>query len=320
VLRRRRRRWPERSIPRPRASTTVTTVSIDPAGATAFMAAHARQLDRQRFHALLGGDPAGVLAAVEAYRNPDGGYGWGLEPDLRSPESQPGGALHAFEAFADAAPLVSPRAVELCDWLAAVARPDGGLPFALPVTDPAGCAPFWVQADSSTSSLHITSAVTAMAYRVARHDAAVAVHPWLERATAYCLTAIDEMSSSPHALEVMYALSFLDAIVDSHPKAAGLIERVGAAIPSSGSMHVGGGLQDEMLRPLDFAPEPGRPVRELFADDVIDAELERLAGLQADDGGWSVDFTAYSPLAALEWRGYATVHALSILQRNGHLD
>ena len=43
-----------------------------------------------------------MLAAVEAYRNPDGGYGWGLEPDLRSRTSQPGGALHALEAFADA--------------------------------------------------------------------------------------------------------------------------------------------------------------------------------------------------------------------------
>ena len=93
--------------------------------------------------------PAAVLAAVDGYRNPDGGYGWGLEPDLRSRTSQPGGALHAFEAFADVAPATTARAAELCDWLDGVTLPDGGLPFALPVPDPAACAPFWASADGT---------------------------------------------------------------------------------------------------------------------------------------------------------------------------
>jgi hypothetical protein len=295
-------------------------MTVDLRAVTAFMATHARTLDRRRFDVLVGdGTPDAVLAAVDGYRNPDGGYGWGLEPDLRSPESQPGGALHAFEAFVDAAPATTGRATELCDWLASVSLPDGGLPFAFPVTDPAGCAPFWADADSTTSSLHITSAVTAMAHRVARHDRAVADHPWLARATSYCLTAIEGMGDSPFALEVMFVLGFLDAIADQHPDAAGLIERVGTAIPASGSMHVDGGQEDEAIHPLDFAPEPDRPVRTLFTDAAVAADLARLSGLQADDGGWTVDFTSYSPMAALEWRGYATVRAVSILRSNGRL-
>jgi hypothetical protein len=290
----------------------------DLTAATAFMATHARTLDRRRFDVLLvDGAPEDVLGAVDGYHNRDGGYGWGLEPDLRSSESQPGGALHAFEALVDAAPATTTRAAELCDWLASVSLPDGGMPFALPVTDPAGCAPFWAEADSSTSSLHITSAVTAMAHRVARHDPAVAAHPWLARATAYCLSAIDSMSDTPHALEVMFVLGFLDSIADGRPDAAGLIERVGEVIPESGSMHVEGGQPDEAIHPLDFAPEPDRPVRKLFTDDSVAADLDRLAGLQADDGGWTVDFTNYSPMAALEWRGYTTVRAVSILRQNG---
>ena len=73
------------------------------------MATHARVLDRRRFELLLGTGTPAVLAAADGYRNADGGYGWGLEPDLPAPESQPGGALHAFEAFADAgAPLRTP--------------------------------------------------------------------------------------------------------------------------------------------------------------------------------------------------------------------
>jgi hypothetical protein len=91
-------------------------MSVDLSAAADFLAGAARVLDRRRFDLLFGdGDPAAVLAAVDGYRNRDGGYGWGLEPDLRSRTSQPGGALHALEAFADLAPATAPRAVELCD-------------------------------------------------------------------------------------------------------------------------------------------------------------------------------------------------------------
>jgi hypothetical protein len=291
-------------------------MNIDIAAAEAFMAAHARVLDRRRFELLVGkGDPDAVLAAVDAYRNPDGGYSWGLEPDLRSSESQPGAALHAFEPFEEVAPATTPRAVELCDWLASVSLPDGGLPFALPVGDTTGLAPFWAEADPTVSSLQITAVVAANAHHVAAHDPAVAEHDWLERATRYCLAAI-EAYEDPHAIEFTFALWLLDAVHESRPEATALLDRLGGLIPADGVMPVQGGTEEEAMRPLDFAPFPGSPVRELFTQDVISAELQRLAALQQDDGGWPVDFRSYSPAATLEWRGYMTVRAISILRRN----
>jgi hypothetical protein len=235
---------------------------------------------------------------------------------LRDSRSQPGAALHAFEVFEDVIPATSPRAVELCHWLASVSLPDGGLPFALPVHDSAGCAPFWAQADPTRSSLQITAVVTAIAHRVAAHDPAVAAHPWLTRATQYCLAVIGAMGDDAHALELTFAVQFLDAVHGSYPEAAGLLARLGERIPASGLVHVGGGLEDEFVRPLDFAPLPDRPARRLFAAEIISAELERLVNQQQDDGGWPVDFASYSPAAALEWRGHMTVRALSVLKRN----
>jgi hypothetical protein len=293
---------------------SVSGMEIDLDAAAAFMTAHARVLDRRRFARLRGGDAAGLLGAVEAYRNPDGGYGWGLEPDLRSVTSQPGAALHALEAFADAAPATTPRAAELCDWLGRASLPDGGLPFALPIPDPAACAPFWVAADPSASSLQITAAVAGQAHRVAEHDAAVAAHPWLASATERCLTAIDALDDTPHALVLRFAFELLGAM--GGPQ-ADRIARLGAHIPPTGVVHVEGGLADEVMRPLDFAPLPGHPARALFARDVVDAELDRLAAGQQDDGGWTVDFAGHSPQAALEWRGYATVRAVAILLAEG---
>jgi hypothetical protein len=292
-------------------------MNADLSAALSFMAAHARLLDRRRLELLLtDGGPGPVVAALDAYRNPDGGYGWGLEPDLRAAESQPGGALHAFEALADVAPATSPRAVELCDWLASVSLPDGGLPFALAIADPAGSAPFWAQADPTVSSLQITAYVAGMAHRVAVHDPAVAGHEWLARATDYCLAAAGEVRDASEAIQLAATMGFLDAAHAVRPEAAGLLERLGRFIPADGRVRVTGGAAEEMMRPLDFAPAPDRPVRALFSQETIDAELEWLAGQQQDDGGWLVDFRSYSPAAELEWRGYMTVRAISILRRN----
>jgi hypothetical protein len=293
---------------------------VDLDAASKFMATHARLLDRRRFEVVLHeASPDGLLGALSAYRNADGGYGWGLEPDLRATESQPGAALHAFEVFEDVAPATTPRAVELCDWLASVSLPDGGLPFALPVGDDAGCAPFWARADPTVSSLQITAVVTAIAHRVAANDPAVAGHEWLARASRYCLAAVEAMGDDPHALELAFAVQLVDAVHDAYPEAADLLARLGRHIPADGLVHVGGGLEEEMMRPLDFAPVPDRPVRKLFPPEVIYTELERLVDQQQDDGGWPVDFANYSAAAALEWRGHMTVRAVSILKRNSSI-
>ena len=293
---------------------------IDLPAAASFMTTHARVLDRRRFAVrFAGAGPDGALGALEGYRNADGGYGWGLEPDLRVPESQPGGALHAFEVFEDIAPSTSPRAAGLCDWLGSVSHADGGLPFVLPFGDAAGTAPWWAQADTRTSSLHITAAVASRAHAVARHDPAVASHPWLAGATRYCLDEMAARERPRSTLELLFSLWLLDEIADGEPAAAPLLERLGAAIPPDGSLRVQGGAPDEYIRPLDFSPLPDRPVRRLLDPDAVAADLERLAGRQGGDGGWDVDHTPNSPAAVLDWRGHITVRTLAILQANGRL-
>jgi hypothetical protein len=204
--------------------------------------------------------------------------------------------------------VTSPRAVELCDWLDRVSLPDGGLPFALPVGDEAGVAPFWASADPAVSSLQITAFVTAKAHLVP----GTAGHPWLERATRFCLDAIAALRERPHALVLTASLGFADAVRD--PDA---LDRLASLVPSDGVLHVAGGTEDEAVRALDFSPDPDGPVRALLDPAAVAADLERLQAGQRDDGGWEVDFRSYSPAAALEWRGYATVRAVAILRRHG---
>jgi hypothetical protein len=295
-------------------------VGADLSRAASFLAGHGRLLDRRRFELIVGATgPDAVLAALDGYRNDDGGYGWGLESDLRAPESQPGGALHAFEVFEDIAPTTTPRAIELCDWLDSVTLPDGGLPFALPVVDANACAPFWADADHTASALQSTAFAAGAALRVAAHDPAVAAHPWLARATQYCFDAIGALDSAPHAIALAFAVRLLDAAYERYPAAPPLLARLAKFVPDTGLVPVQGGSEGETMRALNFASVPASPASALLHAGVIDAELDELAARQQDDGGWTVDFASYSPAATLEWRGYVTVGAVLTLKRAGRL-
>jgi hypothetical protein len=293
-------------------------MTYDITSAAAFMAAHARILDRRRlalFQGTVGPEP--VLAALGAYRNPDGGYGWGLEPDLRSSESQPGAALHAFEVFAEIAPERTPAASSLCDWLESVSLADGGLPFVLPMATTAGSAPWWTGADGTTSSLQITAIGAANALRVAQHDPAVASHPWLKRACEFCRSAIEAIEEPPFAYTLGFAVRFVETWHASAPaEAARLMDHLARFVPADGHVAVRGGAELEMLRPLDLAPQPDGIARAILSEEAILRDLDRVASQQQDDGGWVVDYRRVSPAGALEWRGYATVRAIRILAAN----
>jgi hypothetical protein len=292
----------------------------DTAAITDFMTTHARLLDRRRLDLALGqDDPDAALAALAAYRNPDGGFGSAIEPDLRAPTSQPVGALHAFEVFEDIAPATSPMAKGLCDWLERTALPGGALPFALAGAASAGTASLWASADPATPSLHMTAVVAGIALRVGRHDPAVAEHPWLRAATRYILDETAKLTEPPHPIALRYILQFLDALTDRQPEVEPELRRLAAFVPPSATMPVAGGTAEEAMRPLDFSPHPDRPLRALIDPAVIEADLDRLEADQRADGGWDVDWATWSPAGALEWRGWATVRAVLILRANGRL-
>jgi hypothetical protein len=291
-------------------------MSLDLDAAISFVTTHARVLERRRLRHLLGqGSTGEVLFALDAHRNPDGGYGWALEPDLRSASSQPVAAMHALEVLAEVRDTSS-RTLELCDWLSAHSLSDGGIPFALPYADTEGSAPHWVNADPKTSSLQMATQLAAQAHRLARHRRDVAEHPWLRAVTDYCLNGIEQTSATPAAHEVMFGMHFLDTVAPASPRARSLLDKFVSHVRVDGPTPVAGGADGEVLHPLDFTPEADAPSRELFDKDAIAADLDRLAAQQRPDGGWDISFTAFSPAAALEWRGYATVQAVKVLRDN----
>ncbi len=57
---------------------------------TNFIWEYARHLERAIFeYRFFGGPPERIVEILRSYQNQDGGFGGGLEPDLRAPDSQP---------------------------------------------------------------------------------------------------------------------------------------------------------------------------------------------------------------------------------------
>jgi hypothetical protein len=277
-----------------------------------FIAAHGRVLERRRFERLFrGGEARPVRDAVAAYRNPDGGFGHGLEPDARSPGSQPATVEVALHILDEADAWSAGLATGACDWLQATAPAEGGSVFVDASVEGWPHAPWWVPEEGRPASLISTGRIAGTLY------ARGVQHPWLDGATEVMWSRIETLSeASPYGM--LGVLGFLDHVPDR--------ARAGRAFADAGPLLVKQGLVEldpdapgETFGPLAYAPAPGCLARGLFDDATIDAHLDHLAAAQRDDGGWMFNWPAWSPAAEAEWRGCVTVEALHTLRAYGRL-
>lgn len=283
-------------------------VSVD--SAEEFLWLNARLLERLRFdHLFRGGDPRRVVEALRPYQNPDGGFGHGLEPDLRGPDSQPVPVDVALYVLHETGERESDMLPGILDFLMAITAPDGGVPFVLPsvVRFPRG--PWWQPSPGNPSALNPTGALAASLYRLGVH------HPWIDAATRFCWDKIEGLTeTSPYEMRAM--LAFLEAVPD-RARADKAWDRIGPMMLPHIALEPGA--QGDVHPPLAFAPRPDSMARRLFSDDLIAAHLDALEAAQQPDGGWGFGFESWTPITTPEWRGWVTVESLVTLRRNGRL-
>jgi hypothetical protein len=286
-----------------------------------FLWRSARLLERLRFeHLFRAGDAGAVLAALRPYQRADGGFGSALEPDFRGPVSQPPPAASALHVLDETGRFPPDVVGPLCDWLVTVTTDEGGVPMVLGSAAAYPRAPWWDPPPEPPASLLPTAALAGLLHR---HGVE---HPWLGPATDYSWRAIDAIGDRiaagewlvQVAYDVQYAVTFLDGAPD-RARAEAAADELGARALAGGVVALDPATPGEVAMPLDFAPTPGSVARRWFDDATIDAHLDTLAAAQADDGGWTVNFEAWVPVAALEWRGWQTVERLKTLSAYGRL-
>jgi hypothetical protein len=280
--------------------------------AASFVWLNARLLDRHRFaHHFLGNGRDPVVDSLRAYQNPDGGFGHALDPDLRAPVSGPVATQYALEMLEEVGATDGEMIDRAADFLASIARDDGGVPFMLRAAEDYPHAEYFTYADES-------SLIQTASNSAALHALGVS-HPWLDRATAWMWRAIDELESGPDTASVYgvrFTLGFLDAVPDAE-RAERALDTLAPTVrelviedPEKG---------EESRRPLDMSPWPGSRSRGLFEPALIERHLDALEAGQEDDGGWEYDWPHWNPAGAHEWRGAITVHSLRILKAHGRI-
>ena len=268
------------------------------AHAEEFLNGNARLLERKLFTASFRGAPREpAVAVLRTYQNDDGGFGHALVPEWRGSESCPLVTLAA---------LLVLESLDACD-------------------DPLleGVFKHLIQQPAPGHRLHPMLGIVALLLRQG------VVHPWVDDAAAACWRALDVYADppagsggEPPCFEVLFP-------------ALGFVEQADCAGTSCEPQRLRARLESLVLEwdlvafdpeqrgyghgPLDWAPLPGSPGRQLFTDRQIERHLDVLVARQCDDGGWPADRPAATPAAALERRGVRTLQVLRTLRAYGQL-
>ncbi|GAA0635115.1 hypothetical protein GCM10009535_08830 [Streptomyces thermocarboxydovorans] len=281
----------------------------------------ARVLEQRLFaHHFLGGGAEPVETALDAYRNEDGGYGHGLEPDLRGPVSQPLHTARALRVLDAVGRCTDRRAEQVCRYLTSVSTADGALPAIHPSQRGYPAAPFVPIVDDPPSELLATGRVVGLLHRNE------VWHAWLFRATDFCWQAVESLERS-HPYEIEAAVAFLDAVPD-RARAEAAADRLGRLVRGQRLAALDpddldaypvapGYAPGEHHFPHDYAPTPDSLARAWFTDEEMARSLDYLAAEQREDGGWPIRWRRWAAAPALEARPMVTIEALRTLRAYG---
>lgn len=275
-----------------------------------FILGEGRVLERRLFATLFERAPAdGVIAALNAYRNSDGGFGHGLEPDKLCPASLAIDVDLAFNVM-DAAGCPDGALIEAaCDFLSTIST-GGAVPAASAAIEGYPRARHW------TDWAYVPGFVPTAGLAGLLHRFGID-HEWRRESTDWCWTALEAgLPDDAHALAGV--LVFVEN-VDEAERATRIAERVPAHLDHVSYLRLDAQDPAYGLTPLHFAPDPASPWRKLFGDDMVEAHLDRLEADQQADGGWSLAWEPPSRAATLAYRGIETLRALRVLSAYGRI-
>jgi hypothetical protein len=289
-----------------------------------FVLENGRPLDGALLNFSLGqGTAEAVMVALIAFQNPDGGFGHGLEPDMRSPASTAiATSIGLRHLVRVGAPAKHPTVVGIIDWLdGALDRENGVWPIVGQDVGLAPHAPWWTWSEdlaANWNGFHFNPTAEILAHLYQWR--AAAPDGLFECAEASLRRALAETSLLEGAYDLKCAIRL--AVSDELP--ANLAKPLNALVRRSIAAH---DPADDHASPFDAAPTPDSPFADLV-DGRIEAALTSLIDSQSEDGGWTwnpewawgfVDKKAWAAAHA-DWRGQLTRENLETLLAYGRVE
>lgn len=288
----------------------------------AFMQSEAvRPLERALYaYHFSGGSVADVLAALSSFQNADGGFGHGLECDIRLPASSVIATSVAFQKLRDmGAPADHPLVVNGCRYLRDQYKPaTANWDIIPPNVDDAPHAPWWVYGGGlSASKLNPHAEIMGYLHEYAEHFPAA----MREQVTSSILahlesSGIDDMHDLFCVIR-LYETKTLPESIRARllPLLKTAVEKLVARDPASWAEYG--------LPPLGVVSSPISPFAPMFKDS-LDANLDYIIEELGDSNHWSPSWTWGEDSAAWqdakrEWSGVITLNNLVTLKTFGRL-
>lgn len=278
-----------------------------------FILANARMIERRLFDFHFnGGSANGVFHAVYAYRNSDGGFGHGMEPDTASPESQPLFSVMAIETLDEVGYLDAELILkDFMPYFESITTEKGGIPWMFrPKSEyPSG---------SHFKTVKERAALSTTAPLLGILEKYQIDIPWMKKAEQFVWDEIERIKEK-HVfchLCVPRRLRFLQ-YTKNRDKAANAIDDLKNWILADGVIckdrsDDGWGLY-EKPHSLNYAPSSESILSPLFTKETIESDIEGLINRQKDDGRWDTWY-GISEGTKLEWAGIQTLWTLKTLK------
>ncbi|MDO7905899.1 prenyltransferase/squalene oxidase repeat-containing protein [Paenibacillus sp. JX-17] len=295
----------------------MTLTPSSKARATDFIYRHARLLDRLRYEYHFEGRSANdVIAALRAYQNEDGGFGHGLEPDIRAPFSQPVTTEFAFGIMDEIQRLDEDMLRAAGRYLGSIAAEDGGFPRALDSLNTYPHAPWWEVTASGSGSLNPTGTILGLLYKW-EDSHSLMKEPWFESAASFVWSRLPHTDRNDYH-DLINAITFL-VHAPERPETAAMLDMIDGWLEQPGVIETDPNKEGYAHKVLDWAPHPDSYASKYISAELLEQHLAWLTATQLEDGGWPISWEAPSIAAELEWRGSLTVSRLLTLRSYGWL-
>jgi len=284
-----------------------------------FILTNTRMIERRLFAFYFEhGSAEGVFHAVYAYRNTDGGFGHGMEPDTASPESQPLFSVMALETL-DEIGYLNPEIIlnDFMPYFESITTEKGGIPWMFRPKSDYPCEEHF-KTVKEWAALSTTAPVLGI---LEKYKIDI---PWMQKAEEFVWSEFERIQDK-HVfcyLCVPRWLIFLK-YTKSQDNAEKTVNNLKNWILAEGvlckdSSDEGWGLYGKP-HSLNYASSPYSMLYPIFPKATIDADIAELIKRQKSDGRWDTWY-GISEGTKLEWAGIQTLWTLKTLKNYSRIE